>query len=111
MAVSDAHVFPGFLTSVLTQHFFPKPPTTFLTCLCRGERENVPERKFASTGDQTHIHQVMSPTLSLLSHQGGPSRIDGYSSQICFGNGRKDCGERRNVQHVLLLPQSFPQYS
>ena len=27
MAVGDAHVFPGFLTPVLTQLFFPKPPT------------------------------------------------------------------------------------
>ena len=26
-------MFPGFLT----QLFFPKPPTTFLTCFCRGE--------------------------------------------------------------------------
>ena len=38
MAVGDAYVFPGFLTPVLTQLFFPKPPTTFLTCFCRGER-------------------------------------------------------------------------
>ena len=38
MAVGDAYVFPGFLTPVLTQLFFPKPPTTFLTYFCRGER-------------------------------------------------------------------------
>ena len=25
--------------TVLTQLFFPKPPTTFLTCFCRGERQ------------------------------------------------------------------------
>ena len=42
MVVGDAYVFPGFLTPVLTQLFFPKPPTTFLTCFCRGER-----RKYA----------------------------------------------------------------
>ena len=35
MAVGDAYVFPGFLTPVLTQLFFPKPPTTFLTFFCR----------------------------------------------------------------------------
>ena len=29
----DTFVFPGFLTPVLTQLFFPKPPTTFLTML------------------------------------------------------------------------------
>ena len=68
MAVGDAHVFPGFLTPVLTQFSFPKPLTTFLTCFCRGERQNTPERKFASTGDRTHNHQVMSPTRSPLSH-------------------------------------------
>ena len=38
MAVSDAHVFPSFLTPVLTQLFCPKPQTTFPTCFCRGER-------------------------------------------------------------------------
>ena len=42
MAVGDGYVFPGFLTPVLTQIFFPKPPTTFLTGFCRGER-----RKYA----------------------------------------------------------------
>ena len=44
---SVTHVFPGFLTPVLTQLFFPKPPTTFLTCFCRGER-----RKY--TGKKSH---------------------------------------------------------
>ena len=38
----DLHMFPGFLTLVLTQLFFPKLPTTFLTCFCRGDR-----RKYA----------------------------------------------------------------
>ena len=33
--------------------------------------ENTPERKFASTEDRTHNHQVMSPTRSPLSHPGG----------------------------------------
>ena len=32
--------------------------------------KNTQERKFASTGDRTHNHQVMSPTLSPLSHPG-----------------------------------------
>ena len=45
MAVGDAHVFPGFLTPVLTQPFFPKPPTTFLTCFCRGERQKYAGKK------------------------------------------------------------------
>ena len=45
MVVGDAHVFPGFLTPVLTQLFFPKPPTTFLTCFCRGERQKYAGKK------------------------------------------------------------------
>ena len=37
--------FPDFLTPVPTQLFFPKPPTTFLTCFCRGERRKYAENK------------------------------------------------------------------
>ena len=50
MAVRDEYVFPGFLTPVLTQLFLPKPPTTFLTCFCRGER-----RKYA--GKKSRLNQ------------------------------------------------------
>ena len=64
MAVDDAHVF----TPVLTQLFFPKPTTTFVTCFCEAK---MSERKFASTGDRTNKHQVMSLTRSQLSHPGG----------------------------------------
>ena len=45
MAVGDAYVFPGFLTPVLTQLFFQKPPTTFLTCFCRDERRKYAGKK------------------------------------------------------------------
>ena len=45
MAVGDAYVFPGFLTPVLTQLFFPKQSTTFLTCFCRGERQKYAGKK------------------------------------------------------------------
>ena len=38
------HIFPGFLTPVLTL-FFPKPHTTFPTCFCRGERRKYTEKK------------------------------------------------------------------
>ena len=71
MAVSDTYVFPGFLTPVLTQLFFLKLQTTFLTSSAEVRSENTPERKVASTGDRTHNHQVMSPTRSPLSHPGG----------------------------------------
>ena len=45
MAVGDAYVFPGILTPVLTQLFLPKPPTTFFTCFCRGERRKYTGKK------------------------------------------------------------------
>ena len=45
MAVGDTYVFPGFLTPVLAQLFFPKPPTTFLTYFCRGERRKYARKK------------------------------------------------------------------
>ena len=45
MAVGDAFVFPGFLTPVLTQLFFRKPSTTFLTFFCRGERRKYAGKK------------------------------------------------------------------
>ena len=51
MAVGDAHVFPGFLTPVLTQLSTPvltqlsKSPTTFLTCFGKGERRKDAGKK------------------------------------------------------------------
>ena len=54
MAVGDPHVFPGFLTPVLTQLFYPKPPATFLTCFCRGER-----RKY--TGKKSRLNRGSNP--------------------------------------------------
>ena len=50
MAVHDANVFPGFLTPVLTQLFFPKP-ITFSHAYAEVRGENTPERKVASTWD------------------------------------------------------------
>ena len=38
-------MFPGFLTPVLTQFFFPKPSTTFLTWFYRGERRKYAGKK------------------------------------------------------------------
>ena len=37
--------FLAFLTPVLTQLFFPKPPTTFLICFCRGEKRKYARKK------------------------------------------------------------------
>ena len=76
MAVGDAHVFPGFLAPVLTQLFFPKPPTTFLTCFSRGERRKYAGKKFGL--NRVSNHQVMSPTRSPLSQQGGSFTFGRY---------------------------------
>ena len=71
MAVGDTHLFTGFLTPLLTQHFFPIHRLLFSHASAEVRGKNTPEGKFASTGDQTHNHQVMSPTRSPLSHLGG----------------------------------------
>ena len=42
---SVTHMFLGFLTLALTLLFFPNPPTTFLTCICRGERRKYAGKK------------------------------------------------------------------
>ena len=45
MAVVDAHVFPSFLTPVLTQFLFSKLPTTSRPCFCRAERRKYAGKK------------------------------------------------------------------
>ena len=71
MAVGDAHVFPGFLTPVLTQISFQSHRLLFSHAPAEVRGENMPERNFASTGSRTHNHPVMSPTRSPLSHPFG----------------------------------------
>ena len=61
MRVGDAHVFPGFLTPVLTQLPFQSHRLLFSYASAEVRGENTPERKLASTGSQTHNHQIMSP--------------------------------------------------
>ena len=53
MAVGDAHVFPGFPTPVLTKLSFQSHRLLFSHASAEVRGENTPERKFASTGDQT----------------------------------------------------------
>ena len=62
MAVSDGHVFPGFLTPGLTQLFFPNQRLLFSHASVEARGRNTPGRKFASTRDQTHNYQVTSQT-------------------------------------------------
>ena len=55
MTVGVTHVFPGFLTPVVT-HFFSKPLTTFPTSFSRGEK-----RKYA--GKKVHLNRVSNSQL------------------------------------------------
>ena len=81
MTVGDAYVFPGFLTPVLTQLFFPKPPTTFPTCFCRGER-----RKYA--GKKSRLNQ------------GSNSQPPGHESDTLTTEPPRQGTKRRNVKMV-----------
>ena len=80
MAVGDAYVFPGFLTPVLTNFSFQSHRLLFSHASAEVRGKNTLERKVASTGDQTHNHQVMSLTRSPLSHPGGALWL--YISQL-----------------------------
>ena len=62
MVVGDTHVFPGFLTPVLTQLSFHQ--LLFSHASAEVRDENTRERKIASIGSRTHHHQVMSLTLT-----------------------------------------------
>ena len=88
-----------FLTPVLTQLFFTKPPTTFLTCFCRGERQNMLERKSASTRSQTHNHQAMSPTRSPLSHPYRANLL--FGKYISFTKGKTKT-RKKKLMYVLI---------
>ena len=73
--ICGAYVFPGFITQVLTQLFFPKPLTTFLTYFSRGERRKYTGKKSCLHQGSNSQHQVMSPTRSPLSHPGGAAPV------------------------------------
>ena len=70
MAVGDTHVFPDFLTPLITQLSFQSHQLFFLHALAEVRGENIPEKNFASSGYQTHNNQVMSPKHPPLSHPG-----------------------------------------
>ena len=74
MAVCDAHVFPGFQSNQL---LFSHPSAEVRV-------ENMPEINSASTGSQTHIHQVMSLTHSPLSNPGGTDKQKNWLCLVIF---------------------------
>ena len=86
MAVGDAHVFPGFLTPVLTHFSFQSHRLLFSHASAEVRGENSLERKFASTGDQTHNHQVTCRTRSALSQPGGAVEKGDYAVYENFLN-------------------------
>ena len=57
MAVSEAHVFPGFLTPSLTQLSFQSQQLLLSHGSAEVKGENKPERKF-STGDKAKKSQL-----------------------------------------------------
>ena len=115
MGVGDAYVFPGFLTPVLTQLFFPKPPTTFLTCFCRGERRRFPRKK--SRPNRGSNSQPPSHESNILTTE--PSRrVQTHKNHALFGKGlmtlKKKAlenteGKVENAgnHYFLLFPQCF----
>ena len=78
MAVGDAYVFPRFLTPVPTQLFFPKPPTTFLKCFCRGERQKYARKKVClnrGSNSQPSGHESIEKEIGHLDCPQGISLI------------------------------------
>ena len=106
MAVSDAHVFPGFLTPVLTQLFFPKLPTTFLTCFCRGERRKHAGKK--SRLNQGSNSQPPGHESDMLTTEPPGRGVKGSLRRV-FQTGRKHSGKRRNCSSraISLFPAVF----
>ena len=54
MAVGDTHVFPGFLTPMLTQISFQSHQLLLSHALAEVIGENTLERNFAAAKSQTH---------------------------------------------------------
>ena len=93
MAVGDAHLFPGFLTPVLTQLFSPKPATTFLTCSCRGDRRKCDRRKYAVKKVRFNQGSISQPpghksdTLTTEPHgRGRGTEVEMSKIQATFGH-------------------------
>ena len=104
MVVGDANVLPDFLTLLLTQLFFLKPQLLFSHASSEVRGENMPDRKFASIGDPTHNHQVMSPTRSPLPNPRLPLSHPGRAQT------NKQIGKRKNGQTdkaKTICPQSI----
>ena len=112
MAVRDAYVFPGFLTPVLTQLFFPKPPTTFLTYFCRGERRKYARKKsHLNRGSNSQPSGYESDTLTTQPPGRGTDDKINATKTLKFVQGCVENivgkGENAGFQHFLLFLQCF----
>ena len=88
MAVSDGHAFPGFLTPVLTQLFFPKPPTAFLTCFCKVERRKYAGNKSRlNRGSNSQPPGHESDTLTTEPPERGAKKVK--REEYCLKNNDK----------------------
>ena len=58
MAVGDAHVFPGFLTPVLTQLSFQSHQLLFSHALAEVRGEYIPERKIELTTTRSGVRNA-----------------------------------------------------
>ena len=111
MAVGDAYVFPGFLTPVLTQLFFPKPPTTFLTCFCRGERRKYAGKKNRlNRGSNSQPPGHESDTLTTEPTGRGPLTFR-QSSQADMGQNPSPFVNLLHVKGPLYLMMQLTLYS
>ena len=93
MAVGNAYVFPGFLTPVLTQLFFAKPPTTFLTCFCSGERRKYAGKKIRldkGSNSQPPDHESDTLTTSWIPGRDRPKSLK--MVVVAFPLGTQDYG-------------------
>ena len=102
MAVSDAHVFPGFLTPVLTQLSF-QSHRLFFSHASEARGEICMKKKFASRGYRTHNHQVMRQTRSPLSQPGGLLRLTPLNQLINQIIMLHKSGNLRYVFQFILL--------
>ena len=105
MAVGDAHVFPGFLTLVLTELFFPKPLTTFLTCFCRGERRKYASKKVClSSGSSSQPPGHESDTLTTETPGWVLLPDDEITDEILYSSVFKAFGDRKpSVAPIMVF--------
>ena len=88
-------VFPGFLTPALTQLFFPKPPTTYLTCFCRGERRKYAGKKVRlNRGSNSHPPGQENDTLTTEPLGKYRKSTEQYQEYSLEGLVNADCGHK-----------------